>query len=190
MTSETDSLPAAGATTASTAPTTTPTTGSRGKADWRLATKLVQGGILRTPFGETCEAIYMTSGYVYGSAEEAEAAFANKKPRFVYSRFANPDGADVRGAHGACSRAPRLRAPRRRGMAAVFASLACLLAPATASSPRDALFGSCQYMLAEILPRFGVETVLRRRPRSRAMAQGAVAQTQAVFLETPSNPDA
>ncbi|HSY87866.1 MAG TPA: PLP-dependent transferase, partial [Verrucomicrobiae bacterium] len=95
MTSESDSVSAAGSATASAAPaTTTPATttpaNSRGESDWRLATKLVQGGILRSPVGETCEAIYMTSGYVYGSAEEAEAAFANKKQRFIYSRFSNP----------------------------------------------------------------------------------------------------
>ncbi len=57
---------------------------------WREQTRLVQEGLLRSPFGETCEAIYMTSGYIYESAEEAEAAFNNSKPRFVYSRFANP----------------------------------------------------------------------------------------------------
>ena len=90
MTSDSEPLLAAGSPTASTAPTPITPANSRGESDWRLATKLVQGGILRTPFGETCEAIYMTSGYVYGSAEEAEDAFANKKQRFIYSRFSNP----------------------------------------------------------------------------------------------------
>src|SRR6202007_1704381 len=91
-----------------------------------LATTLVQGGLMRSAFGETCEAIYMTSVYVYGSAEEAEAAFANTKPRFIYSRFSNPTVqmfeermALLEGAEAARATAP--------GMAAVFAALISLV---------------------------------------------------------------
>jgi len=58
--------------------------------DWGLATQMVHGGLTRSQHAETAEAIYMTSGYVYQSAEEAQAAFDNSKPRFVYGRFGNP----------------------------------------------------------------------------------------------------
>jgi hypothetical protein len=187
MTSETDSLPAAGATTASTAPTTTSTTTSRGEPDWRLATKLVQGGILRTPFGETCEAIYMTSGYVYTSAEEAEAAFANKKQRFIYSRFSNPTVQMFEERMALLEGAEAARATAT-GMAAVFASLACQLRAGDRVVASDALFGSCQYVLAEILPRFGVETVFVDGRDLAQWRDALRARPGAVFVETPSNP--
>ncbi|HEY2111194.1 MAG TPA: O-succinylhomoserine sulfhydrylase [Dongiaceae bacterium] len=160
---------------------------SRGEGDWRLATKLVQGGILRSPFGETGEAIYMTSGYVYGSAEEAEAAFANKKQRFIYSRFSNPTVQMFEDRMALLEGAEAARATAT-GMAAVFASLACQLRAGDRVVASDALFGSCQYVLAEILPRFGVETVF---VDGRDLAQWRDAlsrKTQAVFVETPSNP--
>ena len=187
MTSETDSLPAAGAATASTAPATTPITTSRGEPDWRLATKLVQGGILRTPFGETCEAIYMTSGYVYGSAEEAEAAFANKKQRFIYSRFSNPTVQMFEDRMALLEGAEAARATST-GMAAVFASLACQLRAGDRVVASDALFGSCQYVLAEILPRFEVETVFVDGRDLGQWRDALSRKTQAVFVETPSNP--
>jgi O-succinylhomoserine sulfhydrylase len=192
MTSESDSRPAAGSPTASAAPaTTTPATtapaNSRGEGDWRLATKLVQGGILRSPVGETCEAIYMTSGYVYGSAEEAEAAFANKKQRFIYSRFSNPTVQMFEDRMALLEGAEAARATAT-GMAAVFASLACQLRAGDRVVASDALFGSCQYVLAEILPRFGVETVFVDG-RDLAQWRNALSRkTQAVFVETPSNP--
>jgi len=155
--------------------------------DWRLATKLVQGGILRSPFGETCEAIYMTSGYVYGSAEEAEAAFANTQQRFIYSRFGNPTVQMFEQRMAILEGADAARATAT-GMAAVFASLMCLLRAGDRVVASDALFGSCQYILAEILPRFGVETVFVDG-RDLGQWQAALARkTAAVFMETPSNP--
>ena len=98
----------------------------KNKSTWRRATRLVRGGTLRSPFGETSEALYMTSGYVYESAEEAEQSFKGEKKRYVYSRYANPtltmfetrlaqlEGADI--CVGTAS-----------GMAAVYASLASAL---------------------------------------------------------------
>jgi O-succinylhomoserine sulfhydrylase len=155
--------------------------------DWRLATKLVQGGLMRSNFNETCEAIFMTSGYVYGTAEEAEAAFANTKPRFVYSRFGNPTVQmfEQRMALLEGTQAARATAT---GMAAVFAALMSLVRAGDRVVSSDALFGSCQYILAEILPRFGVETVF---VDGRDLAQWKKAlskKTAAVFVESPSNP--
>ena len=156
-------------------------------ARWRQQTQLVQGGVLRSPFGETCEAIYMTSGYVYGSAEEAEAAFNNSKPRFVYSRFGNPTVAMFEARMAGLEGAEAARATAS-GMAAVFASLACQLKAGQRVVASNALFGSCNFILTEILPRYGIESVLvdgRDLDQWRkALAPGAAA----VFVESPSNP--
>jgi O-succinylhomoserine sulfhydrylase len=158
-----------------------------GPARWRQQTQLVQGGVLRSPFGETCEAIYMTSGYVYGSAEEAEAAFNNSKPRFVYSRFGNPTVAMFEARMAALEGAEAARATAS-GMAAVFASLACQLKAGQRVVASNALFGSCNFILTEILPRYGIESVLvdgrDLAHWKKALAPGAAA----VFVESPSNP--
>ena len=129
----------------------------------------------------------MTSGYVYGSAEEAEAAFANKKQRFIYSRFSNPTVQMFEDRMALLEGAEAARATAT-GMAAVFASLACQparrrprrrlrralrLLPICAGRDPAALRGRDR---------------LRRRPRSRPMAHGLSRKTQAVFVETPSNP--
>ena len=154
---------------------------------WGRATKLIQGGVLRSAFGETCEAIYMTSGYVYGSAEEAEAAFANTKPRFIYSRFSNPTVQMFEERMTLLEGAEAARATAT-GMAAVFAALISLVRAGDRVVSSDALFGSCQYILAEILPRFGVETVF---VDGRDLGQWKAAlskKTAAVFIESPSNP--
>jgi O-succinylhomoserine sulfhydrylase len=155
--------------------------------DWHSDTHLIHGGVLRSDFKETAEAIYMTSGFVYSSAEEAEAAFTNTKPRFVYSRYSNPTVqmferrmALLEGAEDARGTAS--------GMAAVFASLACQLKAGDRVVASDALFGSCQFILAEILPKYGVETVLLDGRDLGAWRKALSKPTQAVFLESPSNP--
>src|SRR5512134_4089555 len=93
---------------------------------WRPATRLVRGGMRRSGFDETCEALFMTSGYVYASAEEAEAAFKGERARFVYSRFANPT-VQMFEARLALLEGAALCKATATGMAAVFASLACML---------------------------------------------------------------
>ena len=189
MTSDSDTrvaTDAAGQSGQASAASSAPAVG-RSDPEWRLATKLVQGGVLRSPFGETCEAIYMTSGYVYGSAEEAEAAFANTKPRFIYSRFSNPTVQMFEDRMALLEGAQAARATAT-GMAAVFASLACLLRAGDRVVASDALFGSCQYILAEILPRFGVETVFVDGRDLGQWKKALSRKTQAVFIETPSNP--
>jgi len=154
---------------------------------WGRATKLIQGGVLRSGFGETCEAIYMTSGYVYGSAEEAEAAFANTKPRFIYSRFSNPTVQMFEERMTLLEGAEAARATAT-GMAAVFAALLSLVRAGDRVVSSDALFGSCQYILAEILPRFGVETVFVDGRDLKQWKAALSKKTAAVFIESPSNP--
>ncbi len=157
------------------------------KDSWRPATRLVHGGQLRSQYKETAETIYMTSGYVYESAEEAEAAFDNSQPRFVYSRFGNPTVSMFEERLALLEGAEAARATGS-GMAAVFAALACQLKAGDRVVAADALFGSCQFILAEILPKWGIETVFVDG-RDLRQWQAALAQpTKAVFLETPSNP--
>ena len=150
-------------------------------------TLLVRGGVDRSPNRETCEAIYPTSGYVYPSAEEAEAAFRGETDCYIYSRYGNPtvrlfeerlrllEGAeDCRGTAS--------------GMAAVYAALASQLKAGDRLVSSRALFGSCHQIVANILPKFGIDSVQvdgRDLDAWRAaLAEGA----RAVFLETPSNP--
>ncbi len=160
----------------------------KGKADkWRLATKLVRGGTMRSPFGETSEAIFMTSGFRYDSAEAAEARFKNEQPGFVYSRFANPtvemfetrmallEGAEA--ARGVAS-----------GMAAVNAALMCQLKAGDEVVSARAVFGSCRYIVEELLPRFGIKSTLVDGTDLKAWEAAITKRTKAVFLETPANP--
>jgi O-succinylhomoserine sulfhydrylase len=152
-----------------------------------LSTLLVHGGGLRSQHLETSEAIYMTSGYVYGSAEEAESAFANDGSRYVYSRYANPtvsmfeerlrliEGAEVCRATGS-------------GMAAVFAALACVLKAGDRLVASRALFGSCLHIVKQILPRYGVETEVVDGRDLEAWRRALSRPTRLVFCETPSNP--
>ncbi len=152
-----------------------------------LSTLLVHGGGLRSQHLETSEAIYMTSGYVYGSAEEAESAFANDGSRYVYSRYANPtvsmfeerlrliEGAEVCRATGS-------------GMAAVFAALASVLKHGDRLVASRALFGSCLHIVKQILPRYGVETEVVDGRDLDAWRRALSRPTKLVFCETPSNP--
>ncbi len=157
------------------------------RPEWGLGTQMVHGGTNRSQHAETAEAIYMTSGYVYHSAEEAEAAFDNSKPRFVYGRFGNPTVAMFEERMALLEGAEAARATAS-GMAAVFASLACLVKSGDRVVASDALFGSCNYIVQEILPKWGVETQFVDG-RDLAQWQAALAKpTKAVLLETPSNP--
>jgi len=155
--------------------------------NWRPRTVMTHSGLLRSEFMETCEAIFMTSGYVYGSAEEAESAFKNDGSRFVYSRYANPTVAMLEERLRILEGAEACRATAS-GMAAVFASLACFVNRGERIVASRALFGSCLYILQTILPRYGIETVI---VDGRDLDQWRAALTQgakAVFLESPSNP--
>lgn len=151
------------------------------------STILVRGGLSRSPFDETAEAIYPTSGYVYGSAAEAEAAFAGDVDRFIYSRYGNPTVKMfeerlrlIEGAEACMATAS--------GMAAVFASLASYVGAGDRVVASRALFGSCSVILTEILPRLGVETVLVDGTDLDRWAEALSRPARAVFLESPSNP--
>jgi O-succinylhomoserine sulfhydrylase len=150
-------------------------------------TLAVRGGLQRSPFDETAEALYLTSGYVYASAAEAEAAFADDIDRFMYSRFGNPTVAVfeermrlLEGAEAAFATAT--------GMAAVFVALGSVLAAGDRVVASRELFGSCLVILDDILPRWGVETVLVPGGDLDAWRAALDRPTAVVFFETPSNP--
>ena len=153
----------------------------------RPQTQLIRGGTRRTGFDETDEAIFMTSGFVYEKAEDAEAAFKNEIDRFIYSRYGNPTVEMFQDRMSLLEGAEACRATAS-GMAAVFASLACSTDAGNRVVGSRALFGSCQYILTEILPRFGIDiTIVDGRDLDqweKALSQ----PTKAVFFETPSNP--
>jgi O-succinylhomoserine sulfhydrylase len=164
-----------------------PIAGRRIDRTLRPRTQMVRGGTWRSSHGETSEAIFMNSGYAYESAEAAEAAFVNAGSRFVYSRYASPTvnmfEERLRLVEGAA--ACRSTAS---GMAAVFAALLCQLRAGDRVVSSRALFGSCHYIIAQLLPRYGVETVLVDGRDLDAWRKALAPGARAVFCESPSNP--
>lgn len=154
---------------------------------WRPQTKLVRGGTNRSEFAETSEGAFITSGYVYETAEQAQRAFKGEEQRFIYSRFSNP-------TIGMFSERMRLLEGAERclatatGMAAVWAALAAGLKAGDRLVASKALFGSCHVVCAEFLPKFGVETVMVDGTDLDEWEQALSKPTDAVFMETPSNP--
>jgi len=152
-----------------------------------VATRLVRGGLTRSQHGETSEAIFLTSGFVYDDAAAAEARFAGDQPGFMYSRYANPtiemferrmallEGAEA--CHGTAS-----------GMAAVFAALMCCLQAGDHVVSSRALFGSCFYILGTLLPRWGIDVTFVDGEDLGQWQRAISSKTRAVFFETPSNP--
>src|SRR5438477_9621121 len=122
------------------------------------ATLLVRGGSERTAYEETSEAWSITSGFVYGGAAEAEAAFKQDGSRYVYSRYRNPTVTMFEERLRLIEGAEACRATAS-GMAAVFAALLCKLRAGQRVVASRALFGSCHYIVAELLPRWGIKTV-------------------------------
>jgi O-succinylhomoserine sulfhydrylase len=153
----------------------------------RPDTLAVRGGLARSDFDETAEALFLTSGFVYDSAEQAEAAFKDEIDKFIYSRYGNPTVRMfeermrlVEGAEACFATAS--------GMAAVWVALAALCGQGDRLVSSRALFGSCFVIVDEILPRFGVETVLVDGPDLDQWREALSVPTTAVFFETPSNP--
>ncbi|MFC5983878.1 O-succinylhomoserine sulfhydrylase [Knoellia sp. GCM10027209] len=142
---------------------------------------------MRSGFDETAEAIFLTSGFVYDSAEQAEAAFKDEIDKFIYSRYGNPTVAMfeerlrlLEGAEACFATAS--------GMSAVFVALSALLGRGDRVVASRGLFGSCFVILDEILPRWGVETVFVDGPDLDQWKDALSEPTAAVFFETPSNP--
>jgi O-succinylhomoserine sulfhydrylase len=154
---------------------------------WRAQTLAVRGGTRRSEFGETGEAIFATSGYVYEYAEQAEDAFQDRVDRFIYSRFSNPTVDMFQDRMALIEGADRGKATAT-GMAAVFASMACMVEAGDHVVGSRALFGSCLYILTEILPKYGVETTIVDGTDLNQWEDALKRPTKCVFVETPSNP--
>ena len=154
------------------------------------ATIGVRGGLLRSGFEETAEALYLTSGYVYKTAADAEKAFTGEIDRYVYSRYGNPTVSMFEERLRLIEGAPACFATAS-GMSAVFTSLGALLSAGDRLVAARSLFGSCFVVCNEILPRWGVETVFvdgdDLSQWEEALSDSSK-PTRAVFFETPSNP--
>lgn len=150
-------------------------------------TRLVHGGTLRSAFGETSEALFLTQGFVYDSAESCEARFKNEEPGFVYSRYANPTTEMFEQRMALLEGAEAARATGS-GMAAIYAALLCQLSAGDHVLAAHALFGSSRWILEEYLPRFGVDVTLVNGTDLDAWRKGIRENTKVVLLESPTNP--
>ncbi len=151
------------------------------------ATIGVRGGLTRSGFEETSEAMFLSSGYVYPSAAVAEQSFTGEVDHYVYSRYGNPTVTMFQERLRLIEGAPAAFATAS-GMAAVFVSLGALLGAGDRLVAARSLFGSCFVVCNEILPRWGVETVFVDGDDLSQWEQALSVPTQAVFFETPSNP--
>ncbi|MCK1425501.1 O-succinylhomoserine sulfhydrylase [Bradyrhizobium sp. 180] len=160
---------------------------SKSPATYRPETRLVHSGTLRSQYGETSEALFLTQGYVYNSAEECEARFKGEDPGFIYSRYSNPTIAmferrmiELEGAEAARSAAT--------GMAAVTTAILAPLKAGDHVVASRALFGSCLYVVQDLLPRYGIETTLVDGLDLDQWQRALKPNTKTFFLESPTNP--
>jgi len=154
---------------------------------WRARTLAVRGGTMRTPFQETSEALFLTSGYAYEAPEEAEARFKGEAEGYQYSRFGNPTVTMFEQRMAALEGAPAARATAS-GMAAVTATFLSALRVGDHVIAAKAMFGSCRHVIEEILPRFGIQSTLVDGGDVGQWAAAMRPSTRMLFLETPSNP--
>ncbi len=151
------------------------------------ATQLVHGGVMRSTFGELSEALFLTQSFAYPTMQAAEARFKGDDPGFIYSRFSNPTVAMFEQRMCLLEGAEAARATAS-GMAAVTASLLSQVKAGDHVVAARALFGSCLYVVEELLPRFGVETSLVDGADVSQWKKAIRKETKAFFLETPTNP--
>jgi O-succinylhomoserine sulfhydrylase len=155
--------------------------------DWAPETKLVHGGVLRSQFGETSEALFLTQGFVYDCAEQAEARFKNEDPGYQYTRFGNPTVAMFEERIRLLEGADQAEAAAT-GMAAVSASLLCYLRAGDHIVAARAMFGACRYIIETLCPRFGIASTLIDGRDIEAWRAAVRPNTRMFFFETPSNP--
>ena len=161
--------------------TTSPT------ARFRPETRLVHGGTLRSEFGETSEGLFLTQGYVYESAELCEARFKGEDPGYIYSRYSNPTIAmferrmiELEGAEAGRSAAT--------GMAAVTTAILAPLKAGDHVVAAKQLFGSCRYVVEDLLPRYGIQSTLVDGLKLDEWQRAVRPNTKSFFLESPTNP--
>lgn len=157
------------------------------RKDLRPATLLVRGGLRRSQFRETSEALFLNSGFVYDDAAQAEAAFNGDVDVFIYSRYSNPTVAVFEDRLAALEGAAACRATAT-GMAAVFAALLCQVKAGDRVVAALELFGSCHYIISKLLPRWGVEVEFVKGTDLEAWEAALSRPATVTFLESPSNP--
>ena len=160
---------------------------STSKHNYRPATILVQGGLDRSPHGETAEALYLTSGFVYDSAEQAEATFKNEVAHYQYSRFGNPTVSMFENRLALLEGAEACRATAT-GMAAVHAALLSHLKCGDRVVASRALFGSCHWIVSTLLPRYGITSEFVDGGDLDQWRMALSSPANLVLLESPSNP--
>src|ERR1700676_3000778 len=156
-------------------------------AHYRPETRLVHSGTLRSQFGETSEALFLTQGFVYDSAEQCEARFKGEEPGFLYSRFSNPNVSmferrmiELEGAEAARAAAT--------GMAAVTTAILAPLKAGDHVVAAKAMFGSCRYVVEDLLPRYGIQSTLVDGLDLDQWKKAMRPNTKTCFLESPTNP--
>ena len=157
------------------------------KKDYRPETRLVHAGTLRSQFGEMSEALFLTQGYLYPSAEECEARFSGKTPGYIYSRYSNPTMSMFEQRMAALEGAEAARSTAT-GMAAVTTSLMGLVRLGDHVVAAKALFGSCRWVIEEWLARFGVTFTLVDGEDLDQWKKAVTKNTKVFFMETPTNP--
>ena len=156
-------------------------------SSWRPQTRLVHGGVNRSPHGETSEALYLTSGFCYERAEDAEARFAETQEGYTYSRVGNPT-IRVLEERMALLEGSQDCAATASGMAAVHAAMMCQLRTGMRVVGSALLFGSCHWILTQLCPRFGIEFELVDGKDLEAWERAFRRPADLVFLESPGNP--
>lgn len=155
--------------------------------DWETDTRLVRGGMARTPYGEISEALFLTQSFAYDSAEAADRRFSGEEPGFIYQRFGNPTTQIFEDRLALLEGAETCRATAS-GMAAINLALMGLLRAGDHLVAGRALFGSCKWIVSEMLPRFGVETTYVDATDPAAWANAVRPNTKAFLVESPANP--
>src|SRR3954463_4751936 len=163
------------------------TTESQISARYRPETRLVHSGTLRSQYGETSEALFLTQGFIYDTAEQCEARFKGEDPGFLYSRFSNPNIAmferrmiELEGAEAGRATAT--------GMAAVTTAMLAPLKTGDHVVAAKALFGSCRYVVEDLLPRYGITSTLVDGLDLEQWRSAMRPNTKSCFLESPTNP--
>jgi O-succinylhomoserine sulfhydrylase len=172
---------------APTAPKSAPTTAPASMTRYRPETRLVHSGSLRSQFAETSEALFVTQGFVYETAEQCEARFKGEDPGYIYSRFSNPTVSmferrmiELEGAEAARATAT--------GMAAVTTAMLAPLKAGDHVVASKALFGSCRYVVEDLLPRYGIQSTLVDGLDLDQWRRAMRPNTKSCFLESPTNP--
>lgn len=162
---------------------------ARQEPDWEVnpQTAAVRAGLARSGFGETAEALYLTSGFTYSTAEEAVDSFTDEVDHYLYGRFHNPTVAMFEKRLAAIEGAEFCVATGS-GMSAMFASIACMVSAGDHVVASASMFSSCHVVITEFLPKWGVTFELVKGNDPAAWAQALSKPTKVVFIETPSNP--